>query len=380
MALPLDAAIFLVFIGIVVFVVWNDRKNVKPAGLVLMRRTKQGREWLYRTARRWPRAWKALSTVGVIVAIPAMVYVCYFIISNAMRLATGHLAGAVKLVLPWSSFAEAPGLFLVPWYFWVLGIAVVIIPHELFHGIACRIGKISVKSLGWMLFLFVPGAFVDPDVRDLARASRVAKLRVYAAGSFANLATGLVCIIIWMVLLGAFFTQAGVIPSAIVADGPWHTANVSGTAILQINNFSTISQEDYVAVMQSIPPGSSVSIETTSGNYTLTTVASNETSGSDIGTVGPYSPYYRINAAARPFYDPISFLVTLFSWLFTITVGIGIFNLLPIKPLDGGLIFEEIAGKFLHKNATRMATMGVSLLMVALVVYSIVGPVIMTQS
>ena len=373
-----DIVIFLLFLAVVATVVWSDRKNIKPTGLVLMRRTQRGRAWLYRTAAQWPRFWKVLTTLGVVITIPAMILISWFLLNSTWQVLSGQIEGAVKLVLPWSGFEEQPGVFFVPWYFWFIGIAAVIAPHELFHGIACRLAKIRIRSLGLMLLLFLPGAFVDPDKRQLDRAPRLAKLRVFAAGSFANFITAALCTVLGILLLVALFNQAGIMPSGLIAGSPAAAANISG-AILAIGGMPISSQEDIVTALQRVPIGSTIAVQTTEGNYTITTVQHPERDQSYLGIAGPYNPNYELKAgiASSGFGDAARFFVDLLAWLSMISLGIGLFNLLPIKPLDGGLIFEEIAGKYLKKNALRFAVRGLSLLMVAAVVFNIIGPIIL---
>jgi len=379
MALPVDLAIFLLFIAAVAALVWHDRRNVKATGLVLMRRTQRGKLFLERLTARAPQLWRLLTTMGVVVAIPAMLFISYFLLSNMANLLSGQVTGAVKLVLPWSGFEERPGVFLVPWYFWVIGIATVVVPHEFFHGIACSLGKIRIKSLGWMLLAIIPGAFVDPDKRQLDRAARFTKLRVFAAGSFANFVIGFLCLLIGIALLGALFTQVGIVPAGLIEGTPAAAANLSGT-LLAIDDFTINSQDDLVAALKQIPAGSAVAVRTTTGNYTITTTQHPELNQSYLGIAGPYRADYKLKAgvASSGLGGAAQFLVDLFAWLWMINLGIGMFNLLPIKPLDGGLIFEELTGKFLRRNATRLLTMGVSLLMVAVVVFNIVGPAVMS--
>ena len=66
-------------------------------------------------------------------------------------------------------------------------------------------------------------------------------------------------------------------------------------------------------------------------------------------------------------------LYGLFFWIFVLNLGIGVVNILPIKPLDGGLFFEEIVGKF-FKNPAPIVK-GVSILVVALLVFNLLGPI-----
>ncbi|VVB59475.1 Peptidase family M50 [uncultured archaeon] len=62
------------------------------------------------------------------------------------------------------------------------------------------------------------------------------------------------------------------------------------------------------------------------------------------------------------------YLYSLFRWRNLLNIGIGLFNLLPLKPLDGGLIFEEIAKEFFGKawkpvyTVVAVSTLGLILL------------------
>jgi membrane-associated protease RseP (regulator of RpoE activity) len=61
----------------------------------------------------------------------------------------------------------------------------------------------------------------------------------------------------------------------------------------------------------------------------------------------------------------------LFLWIFNLNFGIGLFNLLPLKPFDGGVIFEELVGKIASKRVTRYATYTISLFCLSLIVINI---------
>jgi membrane-associated protease RseP (regulator of RpoE activity) len=51
-------------------------------------------------------------------------------------------------------------------------------------------------------------------------------------------------------------------------------------------------------------------------------------------------------------------------------LGIGLFNLLPLKPLDGGLIFEEISNK-IFKEKGKVITTFISLLTLAFILLNL---------
>ena len=47
----------------------------------------------------------------------------------------------------------------------------------------------------------------------------------------------------------------------------------------------------------------------------------------------------------------------LFFWIFLLNFSVGIFNLLPMKPLDGGLLLEELLGyKLSEKTVNKIMT------------------------
>ena len=59
-------------------------------------------------------------------------------------------------------------------------------------------------------------------------------------------------------------------------------------------------------------------------------------------------------------------------WIFVLNLGIGMVNMLPIKPLDGGMIFEAIATK-LSKHAGRHLTNLVSIMMFSFLLFNLFG-------
>jgi membrane-associated protease RseP (regulator of RpoE activity) len=61
-------------------------------------------------------------------------------------------------------------------------------------------------------------------------------------------------------------------------------------------------------------------------------------------------------------------------WIFVFSLGVGIVNILPIKPLDGGLLFEEIVGHF--TNRTKYLVRAVSGGMLLVLLFNLIGPVI----
>ena len=368
----LSIVAFFVFVLILGILVYRDRKKVKLEGIILMRRTEKGKKTLDESVKKRPRLWKTLGILGVVIAIPAMIFISYFVLSNGITVLSGTKTETVKIVLPWTEFESQPGVFLLPWYFWVIGIALIVIPHELFHGFMCRLHKVKVKSLGWFLLLFVlPGAFVEPDDKQLKKASLKAKLKIAAAGSFANMIVAAISLLIALAIVFTLFSPAGMAVGVLANKTyPTYQANLSGY-ITHINDIPVKSSNDLVSTLENVKIGDSVKITTNKNNYTIKAIENPDRPGKAFIGI---TPYYPVN---QPKYqeakDVINFFSDLFMWIFILSLGIGLFNLLPIKPLDGGLMFEEIMKKP-FPNYARKITIAVSLIMVAFIVISLIGP------
>jgi len=361
---------FIIFIAIVVAFIIKDRKNITLSGIVFMRKTYRGKAFLDKSAKRAPRLWAFIAVAAAVVGIGAMIFTSYFVLNCTYGLSTGQ-GSCFKLVLPGPSsspqgvpgvpFEKSPALFL-PWYFWVIGIATVMIPHEFFHGIICRLKGIRIKYLGWILLLFLPGAFVEPDKKQLDNSSRLTKIKVYSAGSFANLLMASLFLILYLVASTAFIAPGTQFQLTTGHNYPAESVNLSGT-MLSINGTSVGSYYDIGPVLEKLPVGSNITVVTTNGEYKLATIQHPDLnySRSFIG-IEPWEP------------APVQFFIMqLFFWIFAINLGVGLFNLLPLKPLDGGLVFEEIIGKFTRH--ARKITIVMSIIFGALIIINIIGPI-----
>lgn len=369
---------FLIFIAIVAFLIYRDRKNIKIEGIVIIRRTEKGRNFIENITKRHERFWNIFMKMGVIMAIPVMVFAFLFLLNNCFQIFIGASEEGAMLILP-GAVSEAqvsPGVLIMPWYFWVIGIFTVLIPHEFSHGIASRLGNIKIKSLGWLLLLFLPGAFCEPDEKRLQKASRGVKLKVYAAGSFSNLVVALFAALLSIAITTALFQPAGLMYGSIFIDQPMHKANATGS-IISVNGFPVSSPEELSSVLSGISPNSTVAVETTKGIFSVnSTDRPDGKPGAYLGIGGPYEVYREPADFARPYGFALEFIRTLIGWIFILNLGIGIINLLPLKPFDGGMIFEAIAEKFLEKKAAAKAVVAVSLASAFLLLFNIFGPMI----
>lgn len=385
-----DIALFVGFILAIALLIYSDRKKVKLEGIIFIRRTQKGRSFIDRVASRHSRFWRKLSIVGIALGIIFMVLGSLLLLTQAYAVFSGAKEGGVKLLLPGpvSSPVNAPGVFVVPWWIWVIGIAVVIIPHEFMHGIMCRIDKVRIKSVGWLLLIIIPGAFVEPDEKQLAKMSRRTKLRVYAAGSFANMIVAGIVLVIAFASVFALSATSVITPSGVAFSafkgGPAFNASINGS-IIAINDIPIRNHAQLTEVLSTYKPGDSIKV-TTAETYFISgffpsgvvnlvhansknvTLAENpQRPGAAFLGIGVTGESVQLHMSLQA-YATISVLLF---WIFLFSFGIGLVNLLPIKPLDGGLIFEElVSGSRYKKELVR----GVSIFMLLVLIFNIIGP------
>ncbi|MCD6558111.1 MAG: site-2 protease family protein [Candidatus Aenigmarchaeota archaeon] len=380
-AMNFESISFVLFILFLLALVHRDRKKIKVEGIMIMRRTKKGRDFIDRIAKLCPHCWNSLAVIAVLISIVVMFVGPLFLWNQAVAISSGQAREGVRLILPWavSSVESKPGVLLLPWWLWVIAALSVMIPHELSHGIISRVEKIPIKSIGWVLLLFLPGAFVEPDEKKLKAAKKSTRLKIYAAGSFANFIIALLVSGIVLLVNVSVLTPNGIIPAGLIQDYPCDQANVTGV-IQEIAGEPVITVDDVSRILSQIPVGSNITIKTDKGVFNITTVESPDTANkSFIGIAGPFTQNYALKKSVKAKFGDImpqiEILKMVLFWIFLINAGVGIVNLLPLKPLDGGIIFEELAGEVTNnKNKIKKVTSIVSIAMLLLLLFNLFGP------
>ena len=385
MAISADIALFAGFIAAVALLIYSDRKMVKLEGIIFIRRTTKGRSFIDKVASGHPKFWRKISYVGIALAVIFMILGSVILITQAVSVFSGA-EGGVKLLLPGpvSDPVNAPGVFVVPWWIWVIGIAFVIIPHEFMHGIMCRIDKVRIKSVGWLLLIIIPGAFVEPDEKQLAKMGRKTKLRVYAAGSFANMIVAGIVLSVAFAAIFALSASSIIAPSGVafsaLTGGPAYNASLNGS-IIAINDAPILTHLQLSSELSKYSPGDAVRITTAETHYisgffpqgvlnkdsvnTKTVMLASNEGRAYLG-VGILGESVELKGSLQAY----AIVSALLFWIYLFSFGIGLVNLLPIKPLDGGLIFEELVPGRYKKEIVR----GVSVAMLLILIFNIIGP------
>ncbi|MEM5797283.1 MAG: site-2 protease family protein [Candidatus Aenigmatarchaeota archaeon] len=371
-----EIASILLFIIIVGSLLLKDRKNITFKYGIIIRRWTKGLELIDKLVRRYPKFVTWIGNIGIVVGLLAGLVGVAILIFLTVR-----LERAFGLILPTAGGYQVPGpVFSIPFWYWLLAIFIIATTHETMHAVFIRLEKVPVKNYGILMFLLLPiGAFVDPDNNRIKRLSLIKKLRIFAAGSFVNILTSFVAI--GLLISSAFaFTivteSVGVAIDSVAENSPADKANLEGT-ILQIDNKSITNVIDFVKALNNTKPGDEIEITTDKGEYRLILGEHPEIENrSYIGVMIRNSYEYNLfgfNGVVplmflRIFFTVMSFL----NWLFLISMGIGIVNLLPIKPLDGGLFFGEIFTKLFKDKGNFLINL-TSIVLIGLLLFNLFG-------
>jgi membrane-associated protease RseP (regulator of RpoE activity) len=271
--------------------------------------------------------------------------------------------GGVALVLPF----RIKGSFYVPFFYWIISIFVLAVIHEFSHGVIARAYNIKIKSSGFaflgVLVPVLPAAFVEPEEKELKKKSTGAKLSIFAAGPFSNIMfAALVALMFWLLfapLATAIFEPTGVEVAGYVsvdnATYPAEQANISkGEIILRINNIDVPTIENFTAALNNTKPGQQIKIETNVTSYTVTLAEDpQQENKSYLGVYVRQSS--KISEGFREKYGMIVtssliWVIGLFYWFYVLNLGIGLFNLVPIGPIDGGRMLHTVLTKYLRED------------------------------
>ncbi len=285
-------------------------------------------------------------------------YALLLIAQSAWGIISGYLHG----VTPAPGIGPAiPGVniggFEIPLWQGIIALAVALIFHEGAHGVVSLKEKIPLDEAGFITLGLLPiGAYVEPKEGIFKSRPTLSKLRVFAAGPAANMIIFAIFAALMLVLspVGTFLTNYGcahgegvrilsvpktlqlgteIIPSGAYGKIP------AGSVVLDVNGHPVRCTYEFMLTMgkyQEIEYNGTVPF-TIDVNGSVRTVDVHLHNGF-MGIRGVETVY----KSPLPFwYDALSFLLSLISWIALLNLMIGLVNMLPLGPLDGGQFYRE---------------------------------------
>ncbi len=340
-----DMISLFIFFLLLMLIYFRFKEKFTTQGIFVMYKTQLGIKLMDKLAKPYPRVLKYLSNVGVFLCFLGMGFIVYFLVKETWKLI--YIAGtqpALVPVLPGIEIAGAPALSF--WH-WIIAIFIAAAIHEFSHGLIARLHNIPVKSSGFAFLGPLLAAFVEPDEKVLEKKKPMQQLGVFAAGPFSNiLLGGFILILLLFVIapiIGTIYEGDGIIVNQMMDDYPMNSSGVSVPfTILALNGQESLDTEQFSTLLSIVSPGDTVTLTTDQGDYVVT-LANNPTNES--------APFFGIAGLEQkvvvkeeysylsPFTPIIDWFKLLTLWVFLISVGVGLFNLLPLGPVDGGRMF-----------------------------------------
>jgi len=326
----------------------RDRFNISIEGIVLMLKTERLEKVIDRIAMACPRLWKWYINIGIPFAV---VFMAVMLVSLIVSLQLMFETPTVSLILPGVDVPGSP--IYIPFATGLIALATVLVVHEGGHGVLARVEGISIDSVGLLLLAIIPGAFVEPNEEELSRANGISKLRVYSAGPMFNIALCIIALLLAGLISGFMvseniYTSDGVEISSVVPSSPAEGVLSEGMVIHEINSKAVNGTFSYLEALNGTHIGDNLTFVTDRGKYSLITSSSPTNASRSYMGIRTKSHTVVSSEAESRYGTFIPWLLTqleeIFRLMFFLNFAVGTFNLLPMKPLDGGLIFEELLG------------------------------------
>ena len=374
----ITAIVFYSILGILIYK--NRSKFEWMERILLVHRTQWGISWMHKVAQFWP-LWKIWSTFGIPVSVYFALKIIVLLANNALTIVAGTGGAGVALAIPGVKIPGSP--IFIPFWYGIISIGVLAVVHEFAHGIIAAMEGVRLKSTGFGFLAVIPLAFVELDEEQIKDMPALVRMRISAAGAFANISVYFIV----MILLTAFVTPflsslmqfQGVEITSVVGDKPAELAGISeGTVITSVNGNETPDLYSFVKTMSYVKPGDTVNFGTLNQTYTVNMAADpNNNSRAYMGVFLEQVSEPTPEAKAK-----FGFLLSimlwfygLFLWIANLNLMIGVLNFLPIWILDGGRIFADLFGYVIKKREVLAFVINLLFAFVtALLLFNLIGP------
>lgn len=243
-----DIAFLIIFLLFVIIFLYTRKHNLKREGLLYLYKTKLGLRLIENTTKKYPRILKSLQYIIIASGYALMGFMIWLLAKFAyVYLTSPYIAKELKIPVVMPLIPYLPEIFnitfLPPFYFtyWIIIIAIIAIPHEFFHGIFAKLNNVRIKSTGFGFLGPFLAAFVEQDDKQMQKSSKFAQLSILAAGTFANLITGIIFGVILLIFFASAFSPAGVYFNT------YATSEVNLSSISSISN-ATINNQTFLQI------------------------------------------------------------------------------------------------------------------------------------
>jgi len=247
----------------------------------------------------------------------------------------------------------------------IISIFIAAFIHEFSHGILVYKNNLDLKSWGFFYLGPLMGAFVEPDEKEIEKLNKKEQIKIYSAGAAINIIVGLIFLFLFFsfIYITSIFNLATPYVKILYTLPNTYAYNVipNNTILYSINGNQILYLNQIEGVLNNTKPGEYILLNTSAGLFNIE--LTNKDNKPFIGIVTEQEYNYKVPG--------IDFIESLLFWLFVINVGLGIGNMIPIYPLDGGKTMKSMLEIFLDKKESRIIYLSLSIILLALILYNI---------
>lgn len=352
-----NKTVILFYLIIFLLIFFNRKKFEIQAKFIALYRTKLGLKLMDKLAK-FKRFFTVYGYLGTFVGFIGMIFVSVFIVYQLYKLIAAPQPGmGIALLIPGVKIPGSP--IFVPLWYGIISIFIIATVHEFAHGILARLHNLKVKASGIVFFGPIIGAFVEPDEEKLLKKSGQVQCSVFSAGPFANIILAFLVGIILLFGVPVFYNYylepEGFLINSVQEGYPAEAAGLQpGLLITEINGQEILTREKFTEIMQDVKPDQTILLLANQTIYNLTTTESPTVLGQGYIGVTMLNSYrikeHIANGFTEILYKTVVWIIGLLKWVGWLSLAIGLINLLPLGPVDGGRMFQVAAQKITGKE------------------------------
>lgn len=346
--------ILLFYAALIVLLIIKRKNVVTQAKIIVMYRTQFGIKFIEYIATKYRELVRIFGLSGIGIGFCGMIAISLMLVFGIVQaFRQPELPSSVTLVLPGM---DLPGLGVLSFWHWLAAIFIIAAVHEFSHGIVAYAHGLHVKFTGLVFLGPILGAFVEPDEKKLLQADDVVQYSVYAAGAFSNIVLAVLAMVV-MSFISVPLQSMLVTPSGFTFDSyaaenlPFEKVGIPiGTTITGIDGQKTESFQQFNDELIIHRPGGKIQVQTAGKTYTVTLAQHPDIPKRGyLGIIKIRNVYDKTYTSSIGgfFYHILEWFNGLQNngrgflfWLYALSFGIGLFNLLPLPIVDGGRMVQ----------------------------------------
>jgi len=317
---------------------------------VALLKTKLGIKFMDWIAKKARPLVKLFGYIAIGIGILGGIVIVFALLQNVfMIIIKPSTPSTVAPVLPGINI---PGIGILSFWHWVISIFILAVVHEFSHGMVARAHNIKIKSSGLAALgigvPIIPAAFVEPDEKQLKKQKDIVQHSIFAAGPASNIILAFLLIPIYLIIMVPIANNITTIPAGVYIrpdvenDYPAYLSGMNETTyITEFNDVRINNSDFFLEKINELKPGETIKLSNENESFTINTIEHPKNQSRAYLGIAYQSPSgEKKEDISQSTFDRFLWFNWLFIWLQVLNLGIGLANLLPLGPVDGGRMLQ----------------------------------------